>query len=127
MSSNGYITARAYMSYAQIPLEDVAVVVTAQDGTAIAMRLTNRSGLTEPIPIPTPDRAESESPEDNGKRPFTDVMLYAYKTDFEQISARNVQIFPGITTVQDLEMNPLSELPDAFDESMLFNTPPQNL
>ena len=25
MSSNGYITARAYMSYAQIPLEDVAV------------------------------------------------------------------------------------------------------
>ena len=52
MSSNGYITARAYMSYAQIPLEDVAVVVTAQDGTAIAMRLTNRSGLTEPIPIP---------------------------------------------------------------------------
>ena len=43
MSSNGYITARAYMSYAQIPLEDVAVVVTAQDGTAIAMRLTNRS------------------------------------------------------------------------------------
>lgn len=127
MSSNGYITARAYMSYAQIPLEDVAVVVTAQDGTAIAMRLTNRSGLTEPIPIPTPDRSESESPEDNGKRPFTDVMLYAYKTDFEQISARNVQIFPGITTVQDLEMIPLSELPDAFDESMLFNTPPQNL
>ena len=50
MSSNGYITARAYMSYAQIPLEDVAVVVTAQDGTAIAMRLTNRSGLIEPIP-----------------------------------------------------------------------------
>ena len=127
MSSNGYITARAYMSYAQIPLEDVAVVVTAQDGTAIAMRLTNRSGLTEPIPIPTPDREESERPEDSGQQPFTDVTVYAFKTDFEQIAARNIQIFPGITTVQDLEMVPLSELPDRWDEKILFNTPPQNL
>ena len=127
MSSNGYITARAFMSYAQIPLEDVAVVVTAQDGTAIAMRLTNRSGLTEPTPIPTPDAEESERPEQGGQKPFTDVTIYAFKTDFEQIAARNVQIFPGITTVQDLEMIPLSELPDRWDENVLFNTPPQNL
>lgn len=128
MSSNGYITARAYMSYAQIPLEDVAVAVTAQDGTAIAMRLTNRSGLTEPIPIPTPDREESERPEGNGQQPFTDVTVYAFKTDFEQIAARNVQIFPGnYHQVQDLEMVPLSELPDRWDEKILFNTPPQNL
>ena len=127
MSSNGYITARAYMSYAQIPLEDVAVVVTAQDGTAIAMRLTNRSGLIEPIPIPTPDREEIERPEGNGQQPFTDVTVYAFKTNFEQIAVRNVQIFPGITTVQNLEMVPLSELPDRWDEKILFNTPPQNL
>lgn len=127
MSSNGYLTARAFMSYAQIPLEDVAVVITAEDGTAIAMRLTNRSGLTEPIPIPTPDKSESERPEENGQQPFTDVTVYAFKTDFEQIAARNVQIFPGVTTVQDLEMVPLSELPDRWDESVLYNTPPQNL
>ena len=120
MSSNGYITARAYMSYAQIPLEDVAVVVTAQDGTAIAMRLTNRSGLIEPIPIPTPDREESERPEGNGQQPFTDVTVYAFKTDFEQIAVR-------ITTVQNLEMVPLSDIPDRWDEKILFNTPPQNL
>lgn len=127
MPSSGYITARAYMSNAQIPLENVAVVVTAQDGTAIAMRLTNRSGLTEPIPIPTPDAAESQAPEENGQRPFTDVTVYAWKSDFEQVAARNVQIFPGVTTVQDLEMIPLSKLPDRWDENVLFNTPPQNL
>ena len=127
MSSNGYLTARAFMSYARIPLVDVAVVITAEDGTAIAMRLTNRSGLTEPIPIPTPDKSESERPEENGQRPFTDVTVYAFKTDFEQIVARNVQIFPGVTTVQDLEMVPLSELPDRWDENVLYNTPPQNL
>ena len=124
---NGFITARAYMSYAQIPLEDVAVVVTAQDGTAIAMRLTNRSGLTEPISVPTPEKSESQAPEERGEIPFTDVTVYAFKTDFEQVAARNVQIFPGVTTVQDLEMIPLSELPDRWDENVLFNTPPQNL
>ena len=45
MSEQGYITARAYMSNAQIPLENVAVTILSQDGTAIAMRLTGRSGL----------------------------------------------------------------------------------
>ena len=110
MSSNGYITARAYMSYAQIPLEDVAVVVTAQDGTAIAMRLTNRSGLIEPIPIPTPDREESERPEGNGQQPCTDVTGYAFKTNFEQLAVRNIQIFPGLTTIHNIEIVPLSFL-----------------
>ena len=63
MSEQGYITARAYMSNAQIPLENVAVTILSQDGTAIAMRLTGRSGLTEPVAIPTPDRTDSEAPE----------------------------------------------------------------
>lgn len=126
MPSNGYITARAYMSSAQIPLENVAVTIVSPDGTAIAMRLTDRSGLTEPIAIPAPEKAESEAPEENG-RPFTDITLYAWKSGFEQVAARNVQIFSGITTVQDLEMVPLSELPDRWDENVLYNTPPQNL
>lgn len=126
MPSNGYITARAYMSSAQIPLENVAVTIVSPDGTAIAMRLTDRSGLTEPIAIPAPEKTESEAPEENG-RPFTDITLYAWKSGFEQVAAQNVQIFSGITTVQDLEMVPLSELPDRWDENVLYNTPPQNL
>lgn len=124
---NGYLVAKAYMSYSQIPLEDVAVVVTAQDGTAIAMRLTGRSGLTERIPIPTPEKAESLTPEKNGEKPFTTITIFAYKSKFEQIFAKNVQIFPDVTTVQNLEMVPLSELPDRWDENVLYNTPPQNL
>ncbi len=126
MPSNGYITARAYMSSAQIPLENVAVTIVSSDGTAIAMRLTDRSGLTKPIAIPAPEKAESEAPEENG-RPFTDITLYAWKSGFEQVAAQNVQIFSGITTVQNLEMIPLSELPDRWDEKVLYNTPPQNL
>ena len=124
---NGYLVEKAYMSYAQIPLEDVAVVVTSQDGTAIAMRLTGRSGLTERIPIPAPEKAESLEPEEHGQKPFTNITVCAYKNNFEQIFARNVQIFPDVTTVQNFEMVPLSELPDRWDENVLYNTPPQNL
>ena len=126
MPDNGYITARAYMSEAQLPRSNVAVTIVSSDGTAIAMRLTNRSGLTEPVAIPTPERSESEQPEENG-RPFTDITIYAWKSGFEQVAARNVQVFSGITTIQDLEMVPLSELPNRWDENVLYNTPPQNL
>ena len=126
MPENGYIRVRAYMSSAQIPLENVAVTICSSDGTAIAMRLTGRSGLTEPVAIPAPDRADSEQPEKNGQ-PFTDLILYAWKSGFEQIRASNVQVFSGVTTIQDLEMVPLSELPNQWDEQIFYNTPPQNL
>lgn len=126
MPENGYIRVRAFMSNAQIPLENVAVTICSNDGTAIAMRLTGRSGLTEPVAIPAPDRKDSEAPEKGG-RPFTDLILYAWKSGFEQVKASNVQVFAGVTTIQDLEMVPLSELPDQWDQRVLLNTPPQNL
>lgn len=126
MSSTGYIQVHAYTSFAQLPLEDVAVTVTATDGTAIAMRLTDRSGQIAPIPIPVPDRSESLSPNPS-EIPFTVVNLYARRKGFEQIENEDVQVFPGVVTNQNLEMIPLSELPDRWDRSEVFFTPPQNL
>ena len=52
LNATGYITVHAYTSYAYLPLKDVAVSVTAPDGTAIAMRLTDRNGLIRPIEVP---------------------------------------------------------------------------
>ena len=63
MPSIGYIQVRAYTSYARLPLKDVAVTVTSPDGTAIAMRLTDRSGMIAPIEVPVPDKNESQQPE----------------------------------------------------------------
>ena len=126
LSATGYIQLRAYTSYAQIPLQDVAVTITATDGTAIAMRLTDRNGLITPIEIPVPDRAESLSP-DPPERPFATVNLYARKKGYEQVEAENLQIFAETTTYQNLEMIPLSELPGSWDQTIIYNTPPQNL
>ena len=126
MPSTGYIQARAYESYAQIPLQGVAVSITADDGTAIAMRLTDRSGLIQPIPLPAPDIAAGQTP-NTGQTPFATVTLHAQLPGYEQITARDIQVFPDTTTYQELAMIPLSELPDSRNKTETFDTPPQNL
>ncbi len=126
MPATGYIQVRAYTSTAQYPLKDVAITVTSTDGTAIAMRLTNLSGQIVPIEIPVPNRTESLTP-DPPEVPFTSVNLYARLRGYEQVEAENIQVFAGTTTFQNLEMIPLSELPNQWDQTVIFDTPPQNL
>ena len=104
----------------------MAVTVSAPDGTAIAMRLTDRSGRITPIPIPVPDKAASQTP-DAGETPFATVDLQARRKGYEQVFIKRLQIFADTTTDQDLEMIPLSELPNRWDQSETFDTPPQNL
>jgi hypothetical protein len=91
------------------------------------MRLTNRSGtLDTPIEITVPDLSASQSP-DTGIIPFTSVNLYARAENFETIEVENLQVFAGTITVQNLAMIPLSELPNSYNQTEIFNTPPQNL
>jgi len=105
----------------------VAVTVTDAGGSAIAMRLTNRSGqLPAPVTVEVPDRAASLSP-NTGVIPFTTVNLYARAEDYEEIFIENLQVFADTVTEQDLELIPLSEFPDSWNKSETFLTPAQNL
>ena len=126
MAQTGYIQVHAYTSRARLPLEDVAITVTASDGTAIALRVTDRSGKIVPIEVPVPDLSAGQTP-DTGEIPYTPVNLYARKKGFEQIESENLQVFPNTVTDQNLEMIPLSELPGTWEKTEIFNTPPQNL
>lgn len=127
LPASGYIQVHAYTSYAQIPLKDVAVSITDASGAAIALRLTNRNGnLDSLIEIEVPDAASSQSP-NTGVIPFATVNLYARLNRYEAIQVDNVQIFPNVITLQNLEMIPLSELPKEWNKSEKFTTPPQNL
>ena len=126
MPATGYIQVHAYSSFAQLPLQEVAVSVTSSDGTAIAMVLTDRSGRIAPIAIPVPDRAASQTP-DTGQIPFTTVDLQARLKGYEQIFIKRLQVFADTTTDLQLEMIPLSELPGTWDKGETFDTPPQNL
>ena len=126
MPTTGYITVRAYTSTAQFPLQNVAITVTASDGTAIAMRLTDRNGRISPIEIPVPDKVESLTP-DPPERPYAVVNLYARLRGYEQVESENLQVFADTTTSQNLEMIPLAEFPQNWDQNVVYVTPPQNL
>ena len=127
MSAKGYIQVHAYTSYAQIRLKDVAISANDVSGAAIALRLTNRSGfLDSPIEIDVPDLSAGQTP-NTGVIPFATVNLYARLKDYEAIEIENLQIFANTTTLQNLEMIPLSEFPDQWNKLEIFNTPPQNL
>ena len=127
LAATGYIQLRAFTSTAQLPLPNVAVVITSSDGTAIAMRITNRNGLIAPIELPVPDKSESQEP-DSDELPYARINLYAYVKGYELIESRDIQIFADTTTVQDLEMIPAAEHSDNSDiETEIFDTPPQDL
>lgn len=100
--------------------------MTTSDKTALGMRLTNESGLIEPIAISVPDLAESQTP-DPSQIPFTAVNLYAALDNYEQIEVENLQVFANTVTVQNLEMIPLAELPATWNQTEVFQTPAQNL
>ena len=127
MSAKGYIQVHAYTSYAQLPLKDVAISITDTSGAAIALRLTNRSGfLDSPIEIDVPDLSAGQTP-NTGIIPFAVVNLYARLNNYEAIEIENLQVFANTTTLQNLEMIPLSELPNSWNKLEIFNTPAQNL
>lgn len=125
MSSTGFIQVHTYASYAQLPLKNVAIRITAPDQTAIAMRITDRSGLIAPVEIPVPDKTESQEPGAQ-EVTYTLVNLYAYLPGYERITAENLQVFADTTTFQDLEMIPLSAEPTQNEQGR-YITPPQDL
>ena len=127
MADVGYIQVRAFTSKARIPLKDVAVSITDQAGSAIALRLTNRNGtLDTPVKIDVPSVIYSQSP-GTGVIPYTTVNLYARLENYELIQVMNLQIFQNTVTIQDLELIPLAEYPDTYNKSETFQTTPQNL
>ena len=127
MPATGYIQVHAYVTNSRIPLKDVTVAITDLSGSAIALRLTNSSGIFDTaLPISVPDFSASQSP-DTGVVPYTAVNLYARYENFEEIFIKNLQIFADVTTDQNLELIPLSEFPESWNTSQTFNTPAQNL
>ena len=43
------------------------------------------------------------------------------------MESENLQVFADTITDQDLMMVPLSELPNRWDQTVIYDTPPQNL
>lgn len=128
MASIGYLIARVFTSSAQLPIENAAVAVTrsTSEGTRqIATRLTDESGRTPRIGIPTPEVAGSLEP--GTSAPYAQVDMTVEFPGYERVRIEGVQIFPGVITDQDVELLPLEELPEVYNMTELIRIPSQEL
>ena len=115
MQATGTLSVRVYTSQAQIPLEGATVVAAApgEEGKwkLLSIQCTNSSGQISTIQINTPVLAESTSPNGlpgNGA-PFALCDVWAEQPGYAMLQIENVQIFPGVETMQDMELIPLPQ------------------
>jgi len=132
MVSEGTLTVRVYTSQAQIPVPGATVVVTRRGKQGkkelISVQVTDSSGLAKTIRIPTPPAEESTSPEgENGAPPFSVCTVWAEHPGFAMLELEGVQIFPGVETMQDMELLPLGEGQTSLGQWGVRNVPPQDL
>ena len=110
MASQGSVIARVYTSDAYIPLQDVPVTFTQTlpDGglRLLAIRRTNSSGLTAPLFVETPDVSESQRP-GAALKPYASLNIQVEYPGYGGILVEGVQVFPGVETIQGLQLRPL--------------------
>ena len=104
------------------------LLLTSKDGSRklLAVRLTNSSGMTAPLPVETPDASESLSP-GLMEKPYAVVNISVEYPGYGGVLAEGVQVFPGVETIQALQLVTLPSLPGEQDLSVLFPGSSQNL
>ena len=129
MSAQGYLQVHVYTSRANLPLSGVSVAVSgrSENGgrTLFGFRFTDSSGNTDILRLSTPDLSDSLSP--NQTVGFSDVDVAADLPGYERVLVEDVQIFPGITTLQDIQLLPLQVIPADWGNVQDFPIPPQTL
>lgn len=128
MSSEGSVLVRVYTSDAYIPLPNAPVTFSQRnaDGSSklLAVRQTDSSGLTAPVFVTTPDASQSLSP-GLSSAPYTVIDIMVSYPGFNNVFASNVQIFPGVETLQEVRLQPL--LPGNDDTAQAIPQTVQNL
>ncbi len=114
-TGTGYLVVRASAASESLPLEGATVFVRGgEDSAVIATLTTGIDGLTPKIALAAPPRALSESP--GNPSPFSTYSIDVHLDGYPVVSAQNIPVFDGITSVQSVVMIPLPKngFPDAF-------------
>jgi len=129
MAEFGFVKTHVYTSVANLPLQGVTIVLSRrlQDGRReiLAARKTDSSGNTEPIQVATPNTAVSQTP--GNTIPFSYIDITADLPLFEQVLVQDVQVFPGVITLQEIQMLPLDTLYTRESDTQQVEITPQDL
>ena len=107
----GKLVIRVSAASGAVPVSGASVIIRSPEGavpvTTLAAVLTDESGLTEPILIPTPPLSESLAP--GGNQPFAQVSTEVSASGYFTSSNLNIPIYPGITSIQPVTLVPLPD------------------
>ncbi len=95
-----------------VPLKDVNVYIYTDpegddEGRLLYTLVTDEDGLTETVTLPTPPLAESFSPE--YPKPYSTYNIFAVRDGYIPTGGRTVPLFPGITSIQPINLVPASD------------------
>ena len=128
MAQSGTLIVRAFVSRAQLPVSGATVIVSVPDNTGkqklLSISQTNESGVAGPVILEAPEVSGSLTPGNNGSA-FSNYMLVVEHPNYQLALFENLQVFPGVETVQDVPLIPLSI--NGRNESNLTTVTPQPL
>lgn len=132
MANVGRLSVRVYSTRAQFPVEGATVAVGRYGDTGkhelISVQITDSSGMIHPIEIATPEEEKSTSPNGgNLTAPYALYNVWVEHPDFSMLQIKGVQIFPGVETVQDVEMLPLQDGQSSLQQRRTREFTTQNL
>ena len=108
-TGTGYLVVRVSTASGALPLEGATVLIRGSEETfsAVIARLTSGTdGLTPKIALLTPPRALSQSPSQTAK-PYASYNVEVYLDGYHALSAQNVPIFDGVTSIQPADLIPV--------------------
>ena len=108
MEENGYITVNVRTAGGALPVENAVVTVKDSGGAILAVFFTDRDGKTPRLKVLAPPRANSESP-GAASPPFFNYNVDTDKEGFVSVRNVDVPVYPGITSVQTVDLIPISE------------------
>ena len=132
-NTTGTLLVQVYTSRAELPVRDATVVVIRRAPSGkyelISIQSTDSSGKINTIQIDTPVPAESTSP--NGLpgdgAPCALCSVWAEQPGYAMLQVENVQVFPGVETVQNMELIPLPQGLCSLQQRDERDIPVQNL
>ena len=120
--NTGSILIRARTGYGLFPLVGVLVTVSSEEGadsTVVATGYTNNSGLSPAFLLPATVKEGSTELLPIAKK-FT---IEAAKNGYQTVILHGIQIYPGVMTVQNINLAPLPERPGVkllpYDEELV--------
>ncbi len=130
MAGKGTFAAQISAANMTVPIEGASVTVTEADTQIpqlISFLETDINGKTVPISLDTPDISLSETP--GNPKPFAVINVQVDMPLYYSVLIRNVQVFAGIESLQQVEMIPVAEHA-GFEEQyrvITYDVAPQDL